>query len=222
MASRESILAQEQSVLHKIRTGNETQGSLVLTNSRLIFVAAVEEEKFFDMLEGVETIRLADVEKLDSIGMNPTNLSIPLDSITSVKGSGGFMTNPNLKVWHDTGSEEKEAEFIQTITGGRKKNLNDWAPVIEKLKLGKISIKIPSSVPDKNSLEGRIVEVLSDLQEKGIFEIESEIEKKYKIDLDPDQVEETCNNLVSKGILEKKSEDFYRLPSPLGADDLSS
>ena len=219
MANRESILAQEQSVLHKIRTGSETQGSLVLTNSRLIFVAAVDEQRFSD---GLDSLRYADIEHLDSIGRNPANLSIPLDSITSAKGSSGFITNPNLKVWHNVGSEEKEVEFIQTITGGRKKNLNDWATVIEKLKQGKISIKVPSWLPEKNSLEGRIFETLSDLQEKGIFEIESEIEKKYEIDLDPDQVEEACNNLVSKGILEKESEDFYRLPSPLGADDLSS
>ena len=193
MANRESILAQEQSVLHKIRTGSETQGSLVLTNSRLIFVAAVDEQRFSD---GLDSLRYADIEHLDSIGRNPANLSIPLDSITSAKGSSGFITNPNLKVWHNVGSEEKEVEFIQTITGGRKKNLNDWATVIEKLKQGKISIKVPSWLPEKNSLEGRIFETLSDLQEKGIFEIESEIEKKYEIDVDPDQVEEACYNLV--------------------------
>ena len=219
MANRESILAQEQSVLHKIRLGSETQGTLVLTNSRLIFVAATDEQKFLD---GLDSLRYADVEHLDSISKNPANLSISLDSITSTKGSGGLMTNPNLKVWQKIGPEERESEFIQTITGGRKKNLNDWAPVIEKLKQGKISIKIPSWLPDKSSLEGRIVESLSDLQEKGIFEIESEIEKRYETNLDPDQVEEACNNLVSKGILEKESEDFYRFPSPLGADDLSS
>ncbi len=132
------------------------------------------------------------------------------------------MTNPNLKVKYRVESQEKEVEFIQTIIGGRKKNLNDWAQVIEGIKNGKISIKIPSYFPDKNSLEGRIIESLSDLQEKGIFEIESEIETRYKVDLDPDDVEKACNSLVSKGVLEKKEEDFYRLPSPLGMDDLSS
>ena len=40
---------------------------------------------------------------------------------------------------------------------------------------------------------------------KRIFEIEQEIETRFKIDLDPDKVEEACNNLVSNGILEKKS-----------------
>ena len=132
------------------------------------------------------------------------------------------MTNPNLKIKYKACFSERDAEFIQTIIGGRKKNLNDWAGVIADLKNGKIKIEIPSSLPGKDTLEGRIVNSLVDLQEKGVFEIEKEIETRYKIDLDPDRVEEACNNLVSKGILEKKSEDFYRLTSPLGDDDLSS
>ena len=42
-----------------------------------------------------------------------------------------MMTNPNLKIKYNDGASEKNAEFIQTITGGRKKNLNDWAKIIE-------------------------------------------------------------------------------------------
>jgi hypothetical protein len=212
-------LAQEQSVLYKSGLGKETQGTLVLTESRLLFVAANEQDKFLD---GLDALRYADVESLDSIAQRASNISILLDSIISAKGSKGIMTNPSLKAKYNSGSGEKEVEFIQTIIGGRKKNLNDWARVIDGLRNGTIKIKTPSWLPDKNSLEGRIVESLSDLQEKGVFEIEEEIEKKYGAGLDPDKVEEACNNLVSKGVIEKKEEDFYRMPSPLGADDLSS
>jgi len=220
LSNQELILAQEQSVLSKSGLGKEIQGTLVLTNSRLLFVAATAEDA---PALGLSAVRFySDVEDLNSVGQNPSNISIPLASILTPKGHAGMMTNPNLKIKYNDGSSEKNAEFIQTITGGRKKNLNDWAKIIEDLRNGKIKIKIPSWLPDKNSLESRIVDTLADLQEKGIFEIEAEIETKYKIDLDPDKVEEACNNLVSKGILEKEAEDFYRLPSPLGIDDLSS
>ncbi|MHB2035142.1 MAG: hypothetical protein ACYCPW_00150 [Nitrososphaerales archaeon] len=220
MPSQEMILAQEQSVLSKSGFGKEIQGTLVLTDRRLLFVSATAEDT---PAIGLNAVRYySDVEDLDSVGQNPSNISIPLGSVLITKGHAGLMTSPNLKIKYKEGSSEKNAEFIQKITGGRKKNLNDWSKIIEDLQNGKIKIKIPSWLPDKDSLESRIIDTLSDLQEKGIFEIEKEIETKYKIDLDPDQVETACNNLVSKGILEKKAEDFYRLPSPLGIDDLSS
>jgi hypothetical protein len=222
LSSRESILAQEQSVLYRRHGGNEIQGTLILTNNRLLLVAANQEE-YVNMLDGLDFLRYADVESLDSIAQSPSNLSVSFDSIVSARGNRGIMTNPSLKVRYNSGSGETEADFVQTIIGGRKKNLNDWARVIDGLKAGTIKIKeAPTWLPDKNSLEGRIVESLSDLQEKGVFEIESEIEKKYGVQLDPDKVEEACGNLVSKGVIEKKEEDFYRMPSPLGADDLSS
>ena len=220
MSSQELILAQEQSVLNRSGLGKEIQGTLVLTNSRLLFVATTEENS---TSFGLGTIRYSsDVEDLNLIGQSPSNISIPLDAIFATKGSKGIMTNPNLKIKYKAASLEKDAEFVQTTIGGRKKNLNDWATVIADLKDGKIKIKVPSSLPGKDTLEGRIVDSLVDLQEKGVFEIEQEIETRFKIDLDPDKVEEACNNLVSNGILEKKSEDFYRLTSPLGEDDLSS
>lgn len=219
MSNNESILAQEHSVLNKLGIGRETQGTLVLTSIRLLFVAANAEEEFMD---GLDSLRYADVGLIDSVASNPANLSIPLDAIESTKGSKGFMTNPNLKVNYRSDSGETHAEFIQTIIGGRKKNLNDWAEVINGLKDGRIKPRVGSLLPEKGTLEGKIVENLSDLQEKGVFEIESEIEKKYSLNLDPDEVEKACGNLVSKGVLEKKGNDFYRLPSPLGSDDLSS
>ncbi|MDG6921959.1 MAG: hypothetical protein JRN67_01545 [Nitrososphaerota archaeon] len=220
LTNQEMVLAQEQGVLHKSGLGKEIQGTLVLTNTMLIFVAANTE---IPSSPGLGTIQYyADVNDLNSIGQNPPNMIIPLETILTTKGSKGIMTNPNLKIKLKAVSAERTEEFVQTIIGGRKKNLNDWATVIENLKSGKIIPKTPSWLPDKDSLEGRIVSVLRDLQEKGLFEIENEIESKYKIDLDPDEVEEACNKLTSKGILEKKNEEFYRLQSPLGSDDLSS
>jgi hypothetical protein len=214
------ILAQEQGVLNKSGLGREIQGTLVLTNNRLLFVAADTETRDSP---GLGTVRYyADVEDLNSVNQKPPNILIPLSNILGAKGSRGIMTNPSLKIKFGSAPNERTEEFIQTNIGGRKKNLNDWASVIENLKSGNIKINEPAWIPDKNSLEERIVGTLADLQEKGIFEIESEIETKFKIDLDPDKLEEACNNLVTKGVLEKTNDEFYRLPSPLGSDDLSS
>ena len=174
------------------------------------------------MVYGLDFLRYADVETLDSIAQSPSNLSISLNSITSARGNKGIMTNPSLKVRYIDGSGEIEADFVQTIIGGRRKNLNDWAQVIDDIRTGKIRIKVPDWLPNKGSLEERIVESLSDLQEKGVIEIEEKIEKKYNVNLDPDNVEQACDNLASKGIIKKNGADFYRLLSPLGDDDLSS
>ncbi len=179
MSNQELILAQEQSVLNRLGLGKEIQGTLVLTNSRLLFVATTEENS---TSFGLSTLRYSsDVEDLNLIGQSPSNISIPLDAILATKGSKGIMTNPNLKIKYKAASSEKDAEFVQTIIGGRKKNLNDWARVIDDLKSGNIKIEIPSSLPGKDTLEGRIINSLADLQEKGVFEIEEEIESSTKL-----------------------------------------
>ena len=230
MQSEEILLAQEQSVECKKGLEKEVQGTLLLTNKRLVFVAANykgSDEQDFQLsifrLAPVH-LRFVDVEDLSSIPNDKLDIAIPLERIDFEKGSRGILAHTKLEVrWLDESNNEKSAQFYADLSSrGRKKGLNDWARVIEDLKRGKIAIKIPQNLPASGALEGRIYYVMSDLQEKGLFEIEREAESKFKVDLDPDEVERACENLVSHGLLEKMKDSFYRLPSPLGEDDLSS
>ncbi|MGI0090390.1 MAG: hypothetical protein ACREBS_01650 [Nitrososphaerales archaeon] len=223
MSDQEIILAQEQSVRRKSGFGKEAQGTLVLTSRRLMFVPASDEEV---MTAGFDTIRYTDVQDLNLIRDDSLNLTIPLEAIVSIKGGSSIITDPNIKVkYRKLSGEEGDVEFVQTIIGGRKKNLNNWAKVIEDIQAGRRVVKPSAKTPSKDTLEGRILHSLDDLQEKGVFEIENEIEKGFNIVLDPDEVEAVCEKLVSDGLIEKISEsgvDFYRKQSPLGEDDLSS
>ncbi|MGI0092427.1 MAG: hypothetical protein ACREBS_12035, partial [Nitrososphaerales archaeon] len=122
---QEIILAQEQSVVHKMGFLKESQGTLVLTNKRLIFVPANQEVDFrvTTVLSpgSVERFRFADVDDLKDIPKHPANLSIPLDEIELDKGEEHFFENPHLKIrWLEDGTERK-AEFIADINStGRK------------------------------------------------------------------------------------------------------
>jgi hypothetical protein len=234
----ETILAQEQAVIRrglgsaKAVEGTlgigEREGTLVLTNRRLIFACGAEKEEDIPVGTGYpRAIRLifSEVEDLSSIPPDPENLFIPIPSIVSVEGHKGERLMNRLVVkWRD--GEEKSSEFIQEITGKRSKNLSDWAPVIEKLKRGQQKMVPFPKVPGVETLEGKIMRVLGDMQEKGLITIEDQVEGELKVDLDPDQVEASCSNLVSQGLLVGRKDStgdmFYRKRSPLGDDDLSA
>ena len=80
--------------------------------------------------------------------------------------------------------------------------------------------------PSIETLEGKILRVLGDMQDKGTFEIEEEVESEFKLDLDVDDVQKACEKLVLLGLVDKtpdaSGDAFYRKRSPLGEDDLSS
>lgn len=231
----EIILAQEQSVVQKTGFMKETQGTLILTNKRLIFVAANQELDVPIMAIGVSAgrtgrLRFADVDELDQIPKSPLNLSIPLDEIELEKGDEGFIENPRLKVkWIESGVEKK-AEFIADITdSSRRMDLKDWAVVMDSLKRndGTIKIDYPKTPsPSKDTLEGKVYYILGDMQDKGLFEIEEQTEEYFKVNLEPDDVEAACNKLVSLRVVDKmdygSGDSFYRKHSPLGKADLSS
>lgn len=233
LTNQEIILAQEQSVLRKIRTDNEVEGTLILTDKRIIFVGATEETDLrigtvFSPSGGVARLRFTDVNDLNSIPSTPENLSIPLNEVELEKGEKGFLRNPRLQIkWKDSGVERK-TEFIAEITDpSRKKGLKDWAKVIDSLKAGTIKINYPSvPPPTTESLEGKVLYILGDMQDKGTFEIEEQTENLFKLDLDPDDVEAACKKLVSAGLVDliesKDGDSFFRKRSPLGSDDLSS
>jgi len=234
------MLGQEQAVIRRgpgIRKGvegafglgGETEGTLVLTDRRLVYVHGNEKE--VDLRVGAWSAKrlfFSDVETLDSMPLDSASVEIPLSRITQVKGRSGEAVAPKLEVrWADQGGAAQATEFVQQITGGsRRKNLNDWAKVIEKLKAKQIKIRPLPPAPDENTLEGRILDALGDMQDKGALTLEEEVEEKYKVDLDPDEVEAACNRLTKAGLVRKtapRGEDpYYTKVSSLGDDDLSA
>jgi len=229
---QEVILAQEQSAICKT-DGKQYQGTLILTNKRLMFVKAIQEEEIDSQERGLSRRRLVDlryanIDDLQYIPTDPGNLSVALQAIEFEKGHSGLIALPSLQiVWKD-GQRERKSEFVQEIIDRtRKRGLKDWADVIEKLRSGSVQLQMPGSpTPSKDTLEGKILYTMGDMQDKGVLEIEQEVESNYSLDLDPDDVEAACKSLVSSGFLDKMSdpsgESFFRKRSPLGKDDLSS
>lgn len=255
----EVIIAEEQDALNKpIHLGffHEIEGTLILTSKRLIFACGNEKEESFSVdITKDEPIRqkvadearnfemntgqfggilvYSEVEDLKNIPSSPKNLLIPISSITSVSGHKEFVERPTLKVsWEDpqTGSV-KSTEFQEVLEDtDRRKNLNDWASVIEQLKAGSLKIQKLPPAPPIDSIEGKIAYIMGDMQDKGLIEIEQQAEDAFKVDLDPDEVHAHCEKLVSMGFLDKVNgknesgggDSFYRKRSPVGIDDLSS
>ncbi|TLX97238.1 MAG: hypothetical protein E6K96_03860 [Thaumarchaeota archaeon] len=235
----EVILTQEQSV-DRGSGGKEQEGgfgaglmegTLVLTNKRLVFVTMGEAEE--DLSEptdfnpfGKLKLFYSDAEDLKSIPADPDNLIVPLASITSVKGQKGNGAKPKLEVkWLD-GRRERRVEFSQRLTGKRTRNLDDWARTVEKLRKGKQPLISLPKAPGIDTLQGQVLRVLSDSQEKGILAIEHLVEDAFKIDLDPDKVKVASEKLTSAGLVKRRrdagGESFYHKLSPLGDDNLSA
>ena len=235
----EVILTQEQSV-DRGSGGKEQEGgfgaglmegTLVLTNKRLVFVTLGEAEE--DLSEptdfnpfGKLKLFYSDAEDLKSIPADPDNLIVPLASITSVKGQKGNGAKPKLEVkWLD-GRRERRVEFSQRLTGKRTRNLDDWARTVEKLRKGKQPLISLPKAPGIDTLQGQVLRVLSDSQEKGILAIEHLVEDAFKIDLDPDKVKVASEKLTSAGLVKRRrdagGESFYHKLSPLGDDNLSA
>ncbi|MHB1909074.1 MAG: hypothetical protein ACYCQJ_09440 [Nitrososphaerales archaeon] len=252
-ASQEIILAEEQDVIYKpthLGLKDSLEGTIVLTNKRLIFACGSEkieefsnqatkneplEEKVskesanlgMDLVGGNAPLTYSDVQDLKSIPPSEKNLFVPISSIQQIKGHSGFIGRPNLKVrWQGEG-KEYETEFQQILTSSeRKKKLSDWAGVIQKLKSGSLFIQSLPALPSTDTLEGKISYVMGDMQTKGTLEIEQEVEARFKVDLEPDDVERACAELASQKILDVIDDGsgdlFYKKRSPLGEDDLSS
>ena len=193
----EIMLAQEQSVMSKSGLFIGTQGTLILTDRRLIFVEAKKEEKIRTGSGfGDKALRFTDVEDLSSIPSDSSAVAIPLSAITMAKGHHSIVEEPKLAIHWNDGATERKIEFVQGIIGGRTKNLNDWARVIEGLKSGQIRLETSEITPAHETLEGKIFHVLGDMQDKGVLEIENHVEQEFKIDLDPDDVELVRAQLV--------------------------
>ncbi len=233
----EVMLAQEEAVIRRgpgtrkgveaaFGLGGETEGTLVLTDRRLLYVHGKEKE--VDLRIGAfsqKRLFYTDVESLDSMPMDSASLEIPISRIVKVAGHKGVAIAPKLEVsWTDQDGATRVAEFVQQLTGGsRRKNLNDWARVVERLKTKQQRVVPLPTAPSGDTLEGRILGALGDMQEKGLLTIEDEVEERYRLDLDPDDVEDACKKLVAAGLIRNlappKDDPFYRKVSPLGDDD---
>lgn len=165
------------------------EGTLVLTNKRLIFVCTNEKEEDLpgSPLNPLSKFRLvySEVEDLASIPASSPNVFVPIASVSLVAGHRGGIERPSLKLtWNDNNGDHTVV-FTEGLTGRRKRNLNDWAPIITNLKVGTQKLAPLPSPPSTDSLEGQIVRILSDMQEKGVFEIEEAVETEFKVDLGP-------------------------------------
>jgi hypothetical protein len=252
----EMILAQEQGVINKdphLTKKGDIEGTLVLTNRQLIFVSndnhdesmvkSISSGQPLDNKIAQESADLGedvfgssapqtyvDIEDLSTLSRNLKNLFIPIRSIVSSSGHRGVFGRPNLKISWTGSSGEGEItniEFQETLTErDRKKSLADWAGIIQRLKDGTLSPHKPINLPQRDSIEGRIYTILGDMQTKGSIQLEEEAEKRFGIELEPEEVETAFGNLVSLGLVERiadpSGDSFYKMRSPLGEDDLST
>jgi hypothetical protein len=232
----EMILAQEQGAT--MRAGGASkeleaefgvgtkEGTLVLTNERLIFVCTDERGEDLPVgYFGDHMLLYSEVEDLDNIPNQAPNVFIQLSTV-SAKGHKGELGRPSLEVsWKDQ-DRSHDLVFTETLTGRRKKNLNDWASVIDKIKNGTQKLISLPNLQSTDSLEGKVMHVMVDMQEKGLLEIEEAVEGEFKIELDPDEVQVACDHLSSQRLLirspDSSGDIYYRRVSPLGEDDLSS
>jgi hypothetical protein len=203
----------------------EVEGTLVLTDRRLIF--ACTDEKLVELPVGLfdGDFIFSEVESLEQIPQKPPNAFIPISSIGSIKPHGGRLERPGIELEWEDGKKERSVLVVQREER-KGKGLRDWAPVIENLRAGRQKLVAIPQPPSVDTLGGRIVRVLSDMQEKGVLDIEEEVEDQFKVDLDPDEVQAACDALASQGIIKRYPDSsgdiFYRRASPLGEDDLSS
>jgi len=231
----EAILAQEQGANMR-EPGAEKQlqaefgvgvkeGTLVLTNRRLIFACTNELDENLPGESGLNPfgkidLVYAEVEDLSSIPSEAPNVFVELFTVSRVSGHKGDLSRPSLEVEWEDDSGKHSRIFTETLTGRKARRLSDWAPIIENLKAGKQKLVSVPAAPSTDTLEGKIIHVLSDMQEKGLFSIEEAVETEYKLELDPDDVQATCDRLVTAGLLirnpELTGDAFYRRVSPLG------
>ena len=203
----------------------EVEGTLVLTDRRVIFVCT--DEKMVELPVGYLEANLvfSEVESIDQIPQKPPNVFVPISSIESVRPHGGRLERPGFELeWEDSGT--KRSFLIVQAEERKGKGLKDWVTIIENLRAGRQKLVAIPPPPSTDTLEGKIVRVLSDMQEKGVLEVEEEVEDQFKVQLDPDEVQAVCDALATQGIIRRYPDSsgdiFYRRASPLGEDHLSS
>lgn len=204
--SNELALKSMDSVICK-NSRSVQEGSLILTNRRLAFA---QNESVRDDSDVQKILQKRDL------------FSVPLDQIVTVSGNRGII-RPSLRiVWHNPPGDPSstKTEFTQK-NGPRsleeaRNGINEWVPLIEKAATSNTVEPVQlndemESTANEGELRSRVLEELGDMQWKGFFQIEKDIEEKYGGSINPDALESTCNKLVKENLIEQdKYEHFFR------------
>jgi hypothetical protein len=115
LAQEQAVVVREAGMKKELEggLGGELEGTLLLTNRRLLFVCTNEKEDRIKVTSSRTPAAMrmrfvySDVEDLASIPVEGDNLFVELSSISSAKGHTGHVTRPSLEVkWRD-GADEK-------------------------------------------------------------------------------------------------------------------
>jgi len=180
------------------------QGTLVLTKKYLSLVKPSE---------------LKDNSVSVSSALRSSLLTIPLDSIDSVSGQRGVLRTSLVVNWHNPpgGSTNTRTEFIQRYRSPSpvQISINEWIPLIEKEVWGEPEDDGLESKTDLAELESRVRDRFADEKWLGYFQLERELEEKYEMSIDPDDLDKILGKLIREKVLEKeKVGEFYRkIPS---------
>lgn len=219
------------SEFHALKTGNQDErvlrkaegvicksslvileGTLSLTDIRLIF--DVGDESVDSKMDNAEEIDGSEDEENKG---DDYKLSIPLESLISVRGKKG-MLRPSLFVdWRKSPTDQESfTEFIQKNKADQKEeNINEWQIAIEEASTSKISILRQKNLAQynsfNNSLEAKILAILDDSEWTGVFQIKSELENRFNENWDVEEIDSSCKKLIEQRLVEQEGNgDFYR------------
>ena len=154
------------------------------------------------------------------IGLSTSgSISFSLEDIDSATSEKRLLHKPTLKVVSNATDNRQPsiAEFQEQITGKRDCQLDEWAPLILKVKSGvlndkiHLALRLTSLYPSVQTLEGKVFYILGDLQRKNAYEISSQIEEKFNEHVSLQDVEIVCLNLSKQGWIDEMFRD-YSLP----------
>lgn len=188
------------------------EGTLLLTNKRLFFyIGREQDDSPLDETKETSFENNKDVDKLSDF-----QISIPLASIISARGNKRIFRPTLSVVSHNSATDQKTAfEFIQKNKPNLDEDsINEWKDVIEEESSSKVSaIRRKNSIQYNfyNTVEARILAILDDVEWTGLFQIKSELEKKFYETSDIDQIESACKKLVGQKLAEQEENgEFFR------------
>jgi len=193
------------------------EGTLFLTDRRLVFVAGQELE------EGEDIQKMLD--EADAI-------SIPLDQVVTVTGNRGILRQSLNVVWHNPPDSPSttRTEFLQKNrprnVAEAKNAINEWVPQIEEAAVSEVKTEqeeMVRSSPKWDQLDSKVLQALGDMKWKGFFQLERELEEAHGGSLDPDDLEASCKRLVKGKLIEqdKYGAFFKKLQTESDSDSTS-
>lgn len=226
----ERILKDTQGVVFK-RSLISLQGSLVLTNKRLLFIVG-DRWKRDDGLPPLMSTSLSDMgtnqsDKEDSssndIPDNTNNFSIPLDRVESTVGRKGILKNTLFVRIRDQVTDELTTlEFNARVRPPSLEdpgNIDNWASWIEKAQTStpeefENTYGEKSTQPSgyfREGLDHMIMDLLDDEEWKGLFQMGEELSLRYNESIDVDEIESACKALVKQKLVEEDDMgEFFR------------